>query len=421
MASAFSVMRNIRTLMLGGELRDAPLDGLRALSILWVVAFHTVYGYGILAPDASAAPIFAHRGSILFLMGYLGVDVFFALSGFLIGRLLLSEFEKTNGLNMRSFYLRRAFRILPAYYVVLALLAASLKGYHANIWANFLYVNNFLSVNDQYMSWAWSLAIEEQFYLAAPLLMLLLLRRDRKTQGRLLVGFLVFAVLLRAGIYRWANLDMNLGFALPKGDPTSVRYFDVLYGKPHTRYGGLLAGIYVAWLLRDKSFKLTSSQRGIITFASLVSLAWALVPRFIWTGAPSDPRALVTAVYITEHYAISAAAAGLILVTLAPGGATTLAHRVLSLKVFYPIAQLSYSAYLIHPLVIMGTYSGMDLKGTALRMRDFPVYAVAFAVGTLFVSAIIYVFVERPFMNMRSRFEGGQAPAPLAPATRPLS
>lgn len=115
------------------------------------------------------------------MVGDLGVDVFFVLSGFLISSLLFSELEKSGSVAIRGFYFRRALRILPAYYVALAGWAAigmpAALGYampRSYIWANILYIKNFLPYLHQFMNLSWSLAIEEHFYLLfAPFLLLL--------------------------------------------------------------------------------------------------------------------------------------------------------------------------------------------------------------------------------------------------------
>src|SRR5262249_56225241 len=123
---------------------------------------------------------------------WFGLDVFFVLSGFLIGRILFRQLQR-GGLSFRAFYVRRFFRVFPVYYLVLTV---SVFGFSriqewgvlyggvpwqeslARSWANYLYVSNYV-YGMQYpnpLSWGWSLCVEEHFYLATPLMLPLLFR-----------------------------------------------------------------------------------------------------------------------------------------------------------------------------------------------------------------------------------------------------
>lgn len=146
--------------------RITSLDGLRALSIGMVVAGHAAVRRG---PAAF--------GWWLALLGRpeLGVDVFFVLSGYLITRLLLDEERRSGGISLREFYLRRAFRILPAlhfYVLVMAILCgAHLVGISAGSFIDALVFTRNYGVfggGGWWFGHFWSLAVEEQFYLAWP-------------------------------------------------------------------------------------------------------------------------------------------------------------------------------------------------------------------------------------------------------------
>ena len=102
------------------------------------------------------------------IQGHYGVDVYFVISGFLIGSLLIKEWQETKEIRFSAFYLRRAFRLLPAYFVAMFAFAILIGTNVRAVWANLLYVNNYLPLQKQFMGWTWSLAIEEQFYLVCP-------------------------------------------------------------------------------------------------------------------------------------------------------------------------------------------------------------------------------------------------------------
>ncbi|HEY2896813.1 MAG TPA: acyltransferase, partial [Gemmatimonadaceae bacterium] len=149
------------------DLRYAPqtqipaLDALRTLAILMVIAGHF--------PEAGKAqfPQYAQLldGS-LFAFGWTGVDLFFVLSGFLIGRQLWKEQLRTGTINVGRFITRRGFRIWPLYFFI-ALLSPALDGKSSYKWADWAFLSNYFSGR---VEGGWSLSTEEQFYILAPLL-----------------------------------------------------------------------------------------------------------------------------------------------------------------------------------------------------------------------------------------------------------
>src|SRR2546430_2700946 len=157
------------------------LDGIRALAVTAVVLYHL----GALGG------------------GFLGVDVFFVLSGYLITGLLLFEHQHTGRISLGAFYLRRARRLLPALYVLLAVVATlavvvrpgDLAGLRHDLWAAVGYATNWWLIAEgssyfgagahpSMLTHLWSLAVEEQFYLVWPLALLGLLRLARTGVGR---------------------------------------------------------------------------------------------------------------------------------------------------------------------------------------------------------------------------------------------
>jgi peptidoglycan/LPS O-acetylase OafA/YrhL len=148
--------------------RWGSLDGLRAICILAVLWHH-----GPIWTGWEAAPQWATRG-------FLGVDMFFVLSGFLITSLLLRERDRTGTISLRGFYTRRARRILPPYLAVVGLVAIWFIGvqgrtdYLALLPAYLFFLANFLTEHIPFLGPMWSLAVEEQFYLLWPLALILL-------------------------------------------------------------------------------------------------------------------------------------------------------------------------------------------------------------------------------------------------------
>ena len=157
---------------------DPVIDGVRAVSVLLVLVGHLFHFH---------SSLFTLREETDFLSTFFGffradlaVDMFFVISGFLIGTILFKEYKKTSKISYKTFFFERFFRLMPVYYFSLFLTwllynIASSDGGNLeislmmnNYWYNVFYINNFLEVNLQFMGWCWSLAVEEQFYFVIP-------------------------------------------------------------------------------------------------------------------------------------------------------------------------------------------------------------------------------------------------------------
>jgi peptidoglycan/LPS O-acetylase OafA/YrhL len=370
-----------------GRPREVPgfvpgLDGLRGVAVLLVILYH-------FAPEVAPA-------------GFLGVDVFFVLSGFLITRLLLFEAERTHGLRLGQFWSRRARRLLPALLLTVAgtcliALVTNLDGRFTGLArdarASLFYAVNwaFIAQKASYFSsfetpsplrHLWSLAIEEQFYLLWPLVLLTvykLARRPLQAVGTVAaLGALASAVLMIALFH-------------PGGDPTRVYY------GTDTRLFGVLIGAVGAVLLLD-------GRLGRRVAAALPILgAGALVAVLVAARRLSDHS---DGLYRGGLFALSAAVGLLVLaVTVAPnrGAATALSWRPLR-----AVGVVSYGLYLYHwPVFVYVSERTTGRAGFALFSLRCVVTATA-AIAS-------YLLVERPIRERRFRIAGrSQAVAGLA-------
>ena len=198
----FDLRRNWRSLTHRPPGDDPVVDGVRALAILWVIPYHLVL-FHLGSFTAEAVAVATGTWTQWTSRGDMGVDLFFVISGYLIGGILFAEYRSTGTVLIRRFYVRRFLRLIPVYIVAMlvglyfvhnipreAILMAFPPFMNADMmWTNLLYVNNFLPINRQYMGWCWSLAIEEQFYLLFPAFLLLIMRvgRPLRTLGALLL------------------------------------------------------------------------------------------------------------------------------------------------------------------------------------------------------------------------------------------
>lgn len=419
---------------------EPAIDGIRAFAILWVLILHILFFHFGTFPLQVGA-LLKHRLTAWIGRGDLGVDMFFVISGFLIGTILMKEYRKSKTIRMRRFYFRRFLRLIPVYAVVmlmgvyflrnipkLAILAdIDPSGNVENAWANLLYVNNLLTVREQYMGWCWSLAIEEQFYLIAPIFLLLLLSRSRHPV-RWMVLLFACSGILRLGII------LSYGFTYPfSGSPDTdewVLRFDVIYDKLHVRYGGLLAGLVGAYLSLHHAEQI-KRWLGTPVRASVCLLA-AAIP--IWwianTSRSSDwyntvPVLVGQLVQAYQRDVFSISVLLVILVAIhGQGFFSDATRRVLSARLLYPVAQLSYSMYLVHEMYMLWLF---PKTAPWLTARGFSPASVILLDGllvtamTIVTAGILYILIERPCMDLRqSKMFGKRLASPstsMQPAT----
>jgi peptidoglycan/LPS O-acetylase OafA/YrhL/lysophospholipase L1-like esterase len=343
------------------------LDGLRGAGLLAVLAYH--HGLGLA------------RG------GPLAVSMFFTLSGFLIASLALEEWTRTGGLSFARFWERRARRLLPAALLTLAGIAVvqavlevgSGTGFRLDLLSALVYGTNWrlIGSGDDYaalfaspspLTHFWSLAIEEQFYLAFPIAFALLMGARRRR--RVLAG-LAFAA---AGLASFAVAAVLAGRQGNSG---------VVYYGTHTRAAEILAGVALAYVLAApgaRRWLTTTAGKAVARGAAVAGVA-ALA--LLWhTTSLGDPRLFQG---ITALNALCTCA--VVVAATTRGGPV---RSVLGLAPFTALGKVSYGAYLFHwPIFLV-----LDQSRTGLDYR--PLFALRVGV-TLAAAALSYWLLERPF------------------------
>lgn len=405
----FSLRNNLRILLKpeAGQLR--PIDGLRALSILLVLAVHCVWFLSIFDP---LAPEFFYSWPVWLnwvFNGELGVDVFFVISGFLISSILMSEYRNSGRIGFGHFYQRRFMRLMPAYLLAMALGLAALpnRGY---VWTNLLYINNLFPASTHFMPWTWSLAIEEQFYFLFPLLLLWVMRRRSPVfLAVLAVTAFACSLVIRYLVIHYYQLSLPVCW-YEKSCDGFFDVIDIIYVKPWTRFGSFLPGIFAAYFHvfhREQLRAVFSRNRGL---ASLVTLLSVLAVLLVLSVPVNNQQAHFPefwgALYYAGYRNLFTMAVGVILISAlyCDYGFSGGLARLLSSPVLYPIGQLAYSTYLFHPFVIGGAYTGIFQVAAELPAAQKIVLATVIGVPmSLLIAAVVYLLVERPFMNMRGR------------------
>ena len=360
--------------------RFPGLDTLRAAAILIVVLYHLDL-QGMV--PAALSPCVR--------VGWIGVDLFFVLSGFLIGSQLLRPYRMGERPSLRAFYARRAFRILPAFAVVLALylvcpLWREAPGpYDAWQYACFLW-NLLLLGYPQHraLSHVWSLCAEEHFYLLLPLLLLGLMRSPSVRNTAFLLLFLVGGGI---GLRAW----LLHAFVQPADDRQGQMMMKLIYYPTYSRLDGLVVGVTLAALrtFRTQWWTRFTRHGNLLTLLGLASVVGGLRLCAFNFPTPDLPASIL--------FAFPALALGFgLLVASATCGNGALNVRVPGASL---LATLAYSLYLTHKSVAHATHSLLPRLTADGDWRSLAIYAVA----CLAVASLLYFGVERPFLNLRTR------------------
>ena len=344
----------------------AEIDGLRALAVVPVVLFHAgITGFG---------------------GGFVGVDIFFVISGYLITSIILNE-QLKDSFTLASFYERRARRILPAlmFVVLLSVIAAwylllptELVDYGKSLISVGVFASNILfwQESDYFAATSefipllhtWSLAVEEQFYLVFPLFMMASIAWLKRS--RVVVLAILAVVSLLYCEWAWRNTPEANFFLAP------------------SRAWELLAGVFCAFYLQ--SLRVASSDSssvvarglpdGVKQVASLIGFCMTLYSIFFFTKAIPFPSV----------YALVPVVGTVLIILFAESN--TLVGRLLSLPVFVGIGLVSYSAYLWHqPLFVFARINSYEELSPLLLM--------GLSVLAFVLAYISWRWVEKPFRN----------------------
>lgn len=357
------------------------LDGIRGIAVLLVMLFH--YGY--------------------FAGGWVGVQIFFTLSGYLITSILLGDRGSSFSAYAGRFYWRRALRIFPLFYAFLlvAAVAYALSGVPASVpsdWAwLFTFAANFARMRDgdlgPYFVHTWSLAVEEQFYLVWPLLLFFLPPRAFRWT---VAGVLVLAPVVRLALFQGL---LALGHDMEYAGKAA-------YVLPLTQFDAFAAGAAIPLWGLDR---LRNAGRWFLAASAIAAAAGAgvLVTAHFWGGGAFFPS-LGYAMYLRQShgyvwgYSMLNVLSMLGIVCTLQG----LGHgRVLENRLLVGVGKISYGAYVYHlPLLLLGEFLmerlGIDMHGAAR-----PVFFAAWVAMVILVSGASFRWLETPFLKLKGRWQ----------------
>lgn len=348
------------------------LDGLRGVAILFVLLSHVQK--------------FPFQG------GFIGVDLFFVLSGFLITSLLLEEWRETGDISLKAFYARRSLRLLPALVAMLTVVVvasaifeppAESAAMRKAALITLLYSANWYMAAGAYprdvLSPSWSLSVEEQFYVVWPLALFLMLRAggSRRTMATVVIVALVASAGLRAWVTRTPGHEARAYFGAD------------------THADGLLAGALVA--MAASWGALPSKTTGLNVLGAIALAAFGY---FLWKGWAFDPF-FMQAGYVVFNLAAAALIAALV---ASPWPAF---RAIFEWEPLAWTGRISYGLYLWH----MGVFWALPRCGLDLGDALWPsAFLLTFA-----IAAASFYGLERPILRFKKRFERVDRAAPISP------
>jgi len=288
-----------------------------------------------------------------------------------------------------------------------------MSGPHSEwLWANFLYVNNFIHYSHQAMGWTWSLAVEEQFYFIYPLLLIVILKFSKRPGYVLLTLFLI-SFLVRLGIIMSDEVISSSPSSRMYTDKEYFNhFFTVLYDNLHTRFGSLVVGCMMAYCFhyhQERLEQFANSKAGVLTTIIGVFMIVFFMVFPIWSTDYDNYTTLHLLYNIFNRNLFSLGIGIVIVATLLQKHFVAEILRIFfSSRFWYPMATLSYSLYLIH-LVVMSVIIPAIVNLTVTMPEQYPwstleCLAYGFIVSTVLsmaIATLIYLFIEKPIMNLR--------------------
>lgn len=362
------------------------LDILRSIAILAVVFAHSIWLlYGFFAPNSIGDFIFIFTASSF---GYIGVEIFFVLSGFLIGTIFIKEvilkFSNNYLQLIKLFWIKRWFRTLPNYYLYILIYICEYwlmdwSGIEGFSWKYLLFLHNLVSTGPGFIYVAWSLAVEEWFYLLMPLLFLLF---NFNKNGFTITIFILFSVPFIARFFYVIQHFEDETF-------TPMLGFATIYRLDSIAYGVFFAHLWSKSTIKRNLLK----HKNKLFFLSFTSFIGFLVYMALFISKPIQHPILVLISYPLLSIIVTLS---LPFMLSLPSNNSNYIRRVITF-----VSIISYSLYLSHPLFIK-FFDSLKHQYNPNLIICFVFWISTIALSMVF-SYFTYFFCERKFLQLREK------------------
>lgn len=416
----WSVKKNLSALNEHSSGTFYLINGLRFFGFVWILVAHTVFVYALYN---GKSVFFQALDDAPFYLYWIwnadkAVDLFFVVSGFLISVILLKELNKSGDIRLKRFYFRRYLRLTPVYALIVIIFWASKANNYEWAWTNLLYVNNFLSPDKMALQWTWTLAVEEQFYLLLPLILLFIHKTPQRSFIKIMLGLLVASLLIRGGVLYYYDELWNANYrAMLSEKEVSLVFYGKLYDNLATRYGpfvlGVMAGYGYCFHQQTICTWVAASQHRALL---LNIIAMSIIVFFMYfpiLGEHYSESGGGLRLYVIFHRTVFCAAFTWFMLSVF----LNFDHfrwiaKFYSLRIWHPLGQLTYSMYLIHFIVILLV---MFQVNKMIKHYELPA-AEALVIGvssgafislllSILLGVVCWLLIEKPFLNMRELFE----------------
>ncbi|XP_014477851.1 PREDICTED: nose resistant to fluoxetine protein 6-like isoform X2 [Dinoponera quadriceps] len=423
--TAFSLYTNGKSLLQTDRRQNSIdcLDGLRFLSICWIIYGHTYYIEVVGAKmDLTQVPRMHYNWSnMLILNANIVTDTFFLLSGILLAYIELSRERDTNWrFNAIGLYVHRYVRLTPAYAMMIGFYATLFDklgtGLHwdnwvsvnknscqVNWWTNLLYINNYVNVDNICMAQSWYLSADMQLFWLSPLILYPMLK-FRKLVFLIILGFGLFlSVLLPFAVTYIHNLTGTILYYKEQEDMVNV--YLKIYTRVYNRFGPYVIGLGLGYLLhktRSRNVKLRAWHATcgwLVTTAAGLSIVFG--PRNMYMNPYNR---LEASFYAGFHRQVFALAVSWIVFCCVHGYAGPVNH-FLSWRGWIPFRKLTYCAYLSHYVFLLSDVGSVRIAGNLTPMNVVRAF-FANLVFTLMFSVLWTLCFEIPFMTLDGIFSG---------------
>ncbi len=399
------------------EKHDPVIDGIRAISVLSVIAFHVVVGIIQVFDSARAQQFILNMPVFLQPLwhGEKGVDAFFLLSGLVIGIPLFKKLELFDFRAAIIFYKKKFYRIYPLFLVALGLYtAAQWEHFGKYFFSNLVFLNNIISGERTIIPVGWFLTVEVQYFVLVPALFLLL--KGIKYRGTTLAilflsSFAATAAILVKNPQLYTRPITDLFLAADKGG-FSTLMGQQFYESDLARFGPFVAGILLAYVKAIYSQKIADFFKKkylsvTALFATGILIAVPLLTPVYdptsWFYSPFSEK--LNFVFLAGSRQAFALGVAILVLGCSSGGALfKTPSRLLSLRIWQPISRLSFPIYLFHfpfiaiaAVAVFGTTDMKEIIDVGFTQGLF-IFLLA-SVLTFVFSIPLYIYVERPFID----------------------